>query len=80
MSKKLKKLEWYTQGFNINLWLPCEEVSYNVLLQQTELKWSLDCLQLHGSITRRLVAAANELQEVTDAIDTARRECYNLLN
>ena len=72
------KLEWYTQGFNINQWLPCEEVSHNVLLQQTELKWSLDCLQLHGRITR-LIAAANELQEVTDAIDTAWRECYDFM-
>ena len=72
------KLEWYTQGFNINLWLPCEEVSHNVLLQQTELKWSLDWLQLHRRITR-LIAAANELQEVTDAIDTAGRECYDFM-
>jgi len=28
----LMKLEWYTQGFNANQWLPCEEVSHNVLL------------------------------------------------
>ena len=70
------KLEWYVQGgggFNPNQWLPCEEVSYNVLLQQIELKWSLDCLQLHGSIIRRLIAAPNELQKITNPMDTAGR-------
>ena len=75
------KLEWYVQGgggFNPNQWLPCEEVSYNVLLQQTKLKWSLDRLQLHGSIIRGLIAAPNELQEVIDAMDTAGREYTHL--
>ena len=74
------KLEWYTQGgrgFSVNQWLPCKEVSHNVLLQQTELKiWS--CLQLHGSITRRLIAATNELQEVINAMDTAGKEYTHL--
>jgi len=76
------KLEWYTQGgrgFNANQWLPCEEVSHNVFLQKTDLKlWSLDCLEFHGIITRRLIAAANELQEVINAMDTAGRECTHL--
>ena len=75
------KLEWYTQGgrgFNVNQWLPHEEVSHNVFLEKTELKWSLDCLELHGFITRRLIAAANELQEVTNAMDTVGRECTHL--
>ena len=77
----LKKLEWYTQGrrgFNVNQWLPHKEVSHNVFLEKTELKWSLHCLQLHGSITGRLIAAANELQEVTNAMDTAVREYTHL--
>ena len=71
------KLERCTQGgvFNANQWLPCKEVSHNVFLQQTELKLgSLHCLWLHGNITRRLIAAANELQEVINAMDAAGRE------
>ena len=75
----LKKLEWYTQGgrgFSVNQWLPHEKVSHYVFLQQTELKlWNL---QLHESITRRLIAAANELQEVINAMDTAGREYIQL--
>ena len=59
--------------FNVNQWLPGKEVSHNVFLQQTELKWRLDCLQLHRNIIRRLIAAANELQEVINAMDTVGR-------
>ena len=73
------KFEWYTgRGFNVNQWFPHEEVSHNVFLEKTELKWSLHCLQLHGSLTSRLIAAANELQEVMNAMDTAGREYTHL--
>ena len=77
------KLEWCTQEggrLKADQWLPCKEVSHNILLQQTEAKlWSLHCLQqawghvlLHGTINRRkLIAAADQLHKVTDAIEAA---------
>ena len=78
------KLEWCTQEggrLNTDQWLPCKEVSHNVLLQQTEAKlWSLHCLQqawghvlLHRTINgRKLIAAADQLHKVTDAIEAAQ--------
>ena len=75
------KLEWCTQEggrLNTDQWLPCKEVSHNVLLQQTEAKlWSFHCLQqawvlLHRTINgRKLIPAADQLHEVTDAIEAA---------
>ena len=83
----LPELEESTQGgggLSTNKWFPCKKVSHNVFLQQTQLiLWSLHCLQqsrgdghmqLHGNILRRrLIAAANQLKKVTDAMVAAGR-------
>ena len=82
------ELEQGTQdrgGFNANQWLPCEEASHNVLLQQRELKLGSLChLQEawrdghvplrrgRSVIGRRLIAAADHLQKVVDIMEAER--------
>lgn len=80
----LAELEWDTQdggGLNTNQWLPCKEARHNVLLQKTELE--LRTLQqargdvllwlLSSIIHERLIATADQLQEVTDAMEAEAR-------
>ena len=62
------------QEVSTDQWLPCKEASHNVLLQEIKVKlWSL---WLHESITgkRKLIAAANKLQKVIDAMEAAGRD------
>lgn len=77
----LAELEWDTQeggGLNTNQWLPRKETRHNVLLQKTELE--LGTLQqarllwlLNSIIHERLIATADQLQEVTDAMEAEVR-------
>ena len=79
----LAELEWDTQdggGLNTNQWLPCKEAKHNVLLQKTELElWTLQVrgdvlLWLPSSIIHeRLIATADQLQEVTDTMEAEAR-------
>ena len=79
----LAELEWNAQeggGLNADQWFPSKKVSHNIFLKQRKLKLRrLCCFQLQWSIIGkiRLIAAADQLQEVIDAMDTAGRECIH---
>ena len=73
----LAELEWDTQDggrLNTNQWLPCKEAKHNVLLQKTELElWTLLLWLPSSIIHERLIATADQLQEVTDTMEAEAR-------
>ena len=76
----LAELERHTQnrgGLNTYQWLPCKKARHNVLFQKTEVE--LRTMQqarghvllwvLSSIILGRFIATADQLQEVTDAME-----------